>query len=84
MLRLEIVVLEFGFLLFSGVQLGRPDLVPRTPPLGENPADYEANLSTSSLGSTGIASTSPPLRSVGVEVHKSANTEFDHHRYRRQ
>uniref|UniRef100_A0A8C2ZAX1 Phosphatidylinositol-4-phosphate 5-kinase, type I, alpha, b n=1 Tax=Cyclopterus lumpus TaxID=8103 RepID=A0A8C2ZAX1_CYCLU len=57
------------------VQLGRPDLVPRTPPLGENPSDYEANLSTSSLGSTGVASTSPPLRSVGVEVHKSANTE---------
>uniref|UniRef100_A0A8C2ZAS4 Phosphatidylinositol-4-phosphate 5-kinase, type I, alpha, b n=1 Tax=Cyclopterus lumpus TaxID=8103 RepID=A0A8C2ZAS4_CYCLU len=47
---------------FSGVQLGRPDLVPRTPPLGENPSDYEANLSTSSLGSTGVASTSPPLR----------------------
>ncbi|XP_037640455.1 phosphatidylinositol 4-phosphate 5-kinase type-1 alpha-like isoform X2 [Sebastes umbrosus] len=63
----------------SGVQLGRPDLVPRTPPLGENPADYDANLSTSSLGSTGVASTSPPLRSVGVEVHKSANTDFDHH-----
>ncbi|KAM6935410.1 phosphatidylinositol 4-phosphate 5-kinase type-1 alpha isoform 1-T1 [Lycodopsis pacificus] len=62
----------------SGVQLGRPDLVPRTPPLGENPSDYEANLSTSSLGSTGVASTSPPLRSVGVEVHKSANTELDH------
>uniref|UniRef100_A0A8C9YKV5 Phosphatidylinositol-4-phosphate 5-kinase, type I, alpha, b n=1 Tax=Sander lucioperca TaxID=283035 RepID=A0A8C9YKV5_SANLU len=48
--------------LFPGVQLGRPDLVPRTPPLGENSADYEANLSTSSLGSTGVASTSPPLR----------------------
>ncbi|XP_031155124.1 phosphatidylinositol 4-phosphate 5-kinase type-1 alpha-like isoform X2 [Sander lucioperca] len=63
----------------SGVQLGRPDLVPRTPPLGENSADYEANLSTSSLGSTGVASTSPPLRSVGVEVHKSANTDHDHH-----
>ncbi|XP_044065280.1 phosphatidylinositol 4-phosphate 5-kinase type-1 alpha-like isoform X1 [Siniperca chuatsi] len=61
----------------SGVQSGRPDLVPRTPPLVENPADCEANLSTSSLGSTGVASTSPPLRSVGVEVHKSANTDFD-------
>uniref|UniRef100_A0A672J5C6 Phosphatidylinositol 4-phosphate 5-kinase type-1 alpha-like n=1 Tax=Salarias fasciatus TaxID=181472 RepID=A0A672J5C6_SALFA len=56
----------------SGVQLGRPDLVPRTPPLVDNPADCEANLSTSSLGSTGVASASPPLRSVGVEVHKSA------------
>ncbi|XP_033983557.1 phosphatidylinositol 4-phosphate 5-kinase type-1 alpha-like isoform X1 [Trematomus bernacchii] len=65
----------------SGVQFGRPDLVPRTPPLGENPADYEVNLSTSSLGSTGLASTSPPLRSVGVEVHKSANTDLDHHSF---
>ncbi|XP_030604952.1 phosphatidylinositol 4-phosphate 5-kinase type-1 alpha [Archocentrus centrarchus] len=62
----------------SGVQSGRPDLVPRTPPLVDNPADCEANLSTSSQGSTGVASTSPPLRSVGVEVHKSANTECDH------
>ncbi|XP_034554444.1 phosphatidylinositol 4-phosphate 5-kinase type-1 alpha-like [Notolabrus celidotus] len=61
----------------SGVQSGRPDLVPRTPsPMG-NAADCEANLSTSSLGSTGIASGSPPLRSVGVEVHKSANTDLD-------
>ncbi|KAG7234208.1 hypothetical protein INR49_005527, partial [Caranx melampygus] len=57
--------------------MGRPDLVPRTPPLVDNAADCEANLSTSSLGSTGIASTSPPLRSVGVEVHKSANTDHD-------
>ena len=58
-------VVEIWFLndtLFTGVQFGRPDLVPRTPPLGENPADYEVNLSTSSLGSTGLASTSPPLR----------------------
>ncbi|KAE8288810.1 Phosphatidylinositol 4-phosphate 5-kinase type-1 alpha [Larimichthys crocea] len=62
----------------SGVQSGRPDLVPRTPPLVDNPADYDANLSTSSLGSTGVASISPPLRSVGVEVHKSANTDLDH------
>ncbi|XP_069394094.1 phosphatidylinositol 4-phosphate 5-kinase type-1 alpha-like isoform X2 [Paralichthys olivaceus] len=61
----------------SGVQSGRSDLVLRTPPL-DNPADSEANLSTSSLGSTGVASTSPPLRSVGVEVHKSANTDHDH------
>nr|XP_020462945.1 phosphatidylinositol 4-phosphate 5-kinase type-1 alpha-like [Monopterus albus] len=61
----------------SGVQLGRPDLVPRTPPLLDNPADCEANLSTSSLGSTGVAPTSPPIRSVGVEVHKSANTDHD-------
>nr|XP_046256841.1 phosphatidylinositol 4-phosphate 5-kinase type-1 alpha-like [Scatophagus argus] len=60
----------------GGMQSGKPDLVPRTPPL-ENPADYQANLSTSSPGSTGIGSSSPPLRSVGVEVHKSANTDLD-------
>lgn len=48
--------------LLPGMQSGRPDLVPRTPPLVENPADCEANLSASSLGSTGVASTSPPLR----------------------
>ncbi|KAM3873318.1 phosphatidylinositol 4-phosphate 5-kinase type-1 alpha [Diretmus argenteus] len=61
----------------SGMQSGRPDLVPRTPPLAGSSADYETNLSTSSLGSTGLASSSPPLRSVGVEVHKSANTDQD-------
>lgn len=48
--------------LLVGVQLGRPDLVPRTPPPAENLADCEANLSTSSLGSTGLVSTSPPLQ----------------------
>ena len=48
--------------LFSGMQSGRPDLVPRTPPLTGNPSDCEANLSTSSLGSTGVASSSPPVR----------------------
>uniref|UniRef100_A0A7N6C0W2 Phosphatidylinositol-4-phosphate 5-kinase type 1 alpha n=1 Tax=Anabas testudineus TaxID=64144 RepID=A0A7N6C0W2_ANATE len=70
--------------LFSGMYSGKPDLVPRTPPLVDNPADSEANLSTSSLGSTGVAGTSPALRSVGVEVHKSAHTDHDHgafHRY---
>ncbi|XP_024123873.1 phosphatidylinositol 4-phosphate 5-kinase type-1 alpha isoform X1 [Oryzias melastigma] len=61
----------------SSVLSGRPDLVPKTPPLPDNPADCEANLSTSSLGSTGAPSSSPPLRSVGVEVHKSANTDND-------
>uniref|UniRef100_A0A7N8WHQ9 Phosphatidylinositol-4-phosphate 5-kinase type 1 alpha n=1 Tax=Mastacembelus armatus TaxID=205130 RepID=A0A7N8WHQ9_9TELE len=61
----------------SEAESSRPDLVPRTPPLGDNTADCEANLSTSSLGSTGVATTSPPLRSVGVEVHKSANTDHD-------
>ncbi|XP_074539658.1 phosphatidylinositol 4-phosphate 5-kinase type-1 alpha [Halichoeres trimaculatus] len=60
-----------------GVQSGRPDLVPRTPSPVGNAADCEANLSTSSLGSTGVPSSSPPLRSVGVEVHKSANTDLD-------
>uniref|UniRef100_A0A7N6FIZ5 Phosphatidylinositol-4-phosphate 5-kinase type 1 alpha n=1 Tax=Anabas testudineus TaxID=64144 RepID=A0A7N6FIZ5_ANATE len=64
--------------LFSGMYSGKPDLVPRTPPLVDNPADSEANLSTSSLGSTGVAGTSPALRSVGVEVHKSAHTDHDH------
>ncbi|XP_037130254.1 phosphatidylinositol 4-phosphate 5-kinase type-1 alpha-like isoform X1 [Syngnathus acus] len=58
----------------DGVQAGRPDLVPRTPPLHDNPADCEANLSTSSVGSLELGS-SPPLRSVGVEVHKSAHTD---------
>ncbi|KAM3614287.1 uncharacterized protein V6R79_012219 [Siganus canaliculatus] len=61
----------------SGMQSDRPDLVPRTPPPAENPADYQANLSTSSVGSAGASPTSPPLRSVGVEVHKSANIDFD-------
>uniref|UniRef100_A0A3B4XT57 Phosphatidylinositol-4-phosphate 5-kinase, type I, alpha, b n=1 Tax=Seriola lalandi dorsalis TaxID=1841481 RepID=A0A3B4XT57_SERLL len=61
-LKVEILVLKFAVMLFSGVQSERPDLVPRTPPLVDNPADCEANLSTSSLGSTGVASTSPPLR----------------------
>ncbi|KAM4551228.1 LOW QUALITY PROTEIN: phosphatidylinositol 4-phosphate 5-kinase type-1 alpha-like [Odontesthes bonariensis] len=58
----------------AGMQLGRPDLVPRTPPLTGNSSDCEIYLSTSSLGSTGVASSSPP---IGVEVHKSANTDYD-------
>lgn len=61
----------------AAVQSGRPDLVPRTPPPMDNPADAEANLSTSSVGSTGVTASSPRLRSVGVEVHKSENTEHD-------
>ncbi|XP_061838515.1 phosphatidylinositol 4-phosphate 5-kinase type-1 alpha-like isoform X1 [Nerophis lumbriciformis] len=55
---------------------GRPDLVPNTQPLQDNATECEANLSTSSVGSLEFAS-SPPLRSVGVEVHKSANTDYD-------
>uniref|UniRef100_A0A3B3V8D3 Phosphatidylinositol-4-phosphate 5-kinase, type I, alpha, b n=1 Tax=Poecilia latipinna TaxID=48699 RepID=A0A3B3V8D3_9TELE len=50
------------FLWLLGVQSDKPDLVPRTPPPADNPADAEANLSTSSLGSTGAGSASPPLR----------------------
>lgn len=61
----------------AAVQSGRPDLVPRTPPPIDNPADAEANLSTSSVGSTGVTVSSPRLRSVGVEVHKSENTEHE-------
>lgn len=64
-LRVEILAMKYVIIvdtLHSGVQSGRPDLVPRTPPLVDNPADYDANLSTSSLGSTGVASISPPLR----------------------
>ncbi|XP_077453754.1 phosphatidylinositol 4-phosphate 5-kinase type-1 alpha isoform X1 [Stigmatopora argus] len=64
----------------SVVQPGRPDLVPRTPPLHDNPADCEANLSTSSVGSLELGS-SPPLRSVGVEVHKSAHTDYDQYAF---
>uniref|UniRef100_A0A3Q3DUI6 Phosphatidylinositol-4-phosphate 5-kinase, type I, alpha, b n=1 Tax=Hippocampus comes TaxID=109280 RepID=A0A3Q3DUI6_HIPCM len=44
----------------DSVQPGRPDLVPRTPPLHDNTAECEANLSTSSVGSLELAS-SPPL-----------------------
>ncbi|XP_064209559.1 phosphatidylinositol 4-phosphate 5-kinase type-1 alpha-like isoform X1 [Anguilla rostrata] len=63
----------------SGMQSGRPDLLPRTPPLeGVTSDSVETTLSTSSLGSTGPASTSPPLRAVGVEVHKSASTDQEH------
>uniref|UniRef100_A0A8C7M4A7 Phosphatidylinositol-4-phosphate 5-kinase type 1 alpha n=1 Tax=Oncorhynchus mykiss TaxID=8022 RepID=A0A8C7M4A7_ONCMY len=69
----------------SGMQSGRPDLVPRTPPLAGGSGDAEANFSTSSLGSTGLTSSSPPLQSVGVEVHRAVtSTEQDHgvsHRY---
>ncbi|KAG7457889.1 hypothetical protein MATL_G00232080 [Megalops atlanticus] len=52
----------------SGMQSGRPDLLPKTPPL-----DKSENKE-----GTGLATTSPPLRSVGVEVHKSASTDQDH------
>ncbi|KAG9355297.1 hypothetical protein JZ751_000135 [Albula glossodonta] len=59
----------------SGMQLGRPDLLPRTPPMDEAVCDsIDTTLSNCSLGSTGLGlgSTSLLVRSVGVEVHKSA------------
>ncbi|XP_075704551.1 phosphatidylinositol 4-phosphate 5-kinase type-1 alpha-like isoform X1 [Rhinoderma darwinii] len=53
---------------------GRPDLLPRTPPVDEAASDSLATtLSTSSLGSGEL--NSPAHRAVGVEVHKSETTE---------
>ncbi|XP_029141710.1 putative PIP5K1A and PSMD4-like protein [Protobothrops mucrosquamatus] len=49
----------------SGSQLGRPDLLPQTPPVEEANSDSAATtLSTSSLGSPGHSS--PAIRSVAV------------------
>ncbi|KAG9276550.1 phosphatidylinositol 4-phosphate 5-kinase type-1 alpha-like [Astyanax mexicanus] len=48
----------------NGMQSGRPDLLPRTPPLAG--VSTETNLPNFSA---------PSIRSVGVEVHKSASTE---------
>ncbi|KAM8825718.1 phosphatidylinositol 4-phosphate 5-kinase type-1 alpha-like isoform 2-T2 [Synchiropus picturatus] len=59
----------------SGVQPGRPDLVPRIPTSGGNSVDVETNLSTPLAGDTENTSVSLPLRSVGVVVHKAANTD---------
>lgn len=57
---------------------GRPDLLPRTPPVDEAASDSLATtLSTSSLGSGGL--NSPAHRAVGVEVHKSEVTESETH-----
>uniref|UniRef100_A0A671P7K0 Phosphatidylinositol-4-phosphate 5-kinase, type I, alpha, b n=1 Tax=Sinocyclocheilus anshuiensis TaxID=1608454 RepID=A0A671P7K0_9TELE len=62
----------------SGMQLGRPDLLPQTDPLAGSSSEFAAtNLPNSSPGSTGMISSSPPQRSVGVEVHKSAVIEPD-------
>uniref|UniRef100_A0A673I0J1 Phosphatidylinositol 4-phosphate 5-kinase type-1 alpha-like n=1 Tax=Sinocyclocheilus rhinocerous TaxID=307959 RepID=A0A673I0J1_9TELE len=62
----------------SGMQLGRPDLLPQTHPLAGSSSEFAAtNLPSSSPGSTGMTSSSPPQRSVGVEVHKSAVIEPD-------
>ncbi|KAJ8354710.1 hypothetical protein SKAU_G00222770 [Synaphobranchus kaupii] len=60
----------------SGMQSDRPDVLPRTPPLVGVPGDSVET--THSLGSAGLPSTSPPLRAVGVEVHKPASTDKDH------
>ncbi|XP_039219560.1 phosphatidylinositol 4-phosphate 5-kinase type-1 alpha isoform X2 [Crotalus tigris] len=50
-----------------GSLLGRPDLLPQTPPVEEANSDSAATtLSTSSLGSPGHSS--PAIRSVGAEV----------------
>ncbi|XP_023659697.1 phosphatidylinositol 4-phosphate 5-kinase type-1 alpha-like isoform X2 [Paramormyrops kingsleyae] len=60
-------------------QSGRPDLLARTPRLDELKNDSaETTLSNCPLGSAGLASCSPPHRSVGVEVHKPANPEEWH------
>ncbi|CAH2327488.1 phosphatidylinositol 4-phosphate 5-kinase type-1 alpha [Pelobates cultripes] len=62
--------------LEQGAHLGRPDLLPRTPPVDEAASDSLATtLSTSSLGSGGL--NSPAHRSVGVEVHKSEVPDYD-------
>ncbi|KAM3910146.1 phosphatidylinositol 4-phosphate 5-kinase type-1 alpha-like isoform 3-T3 [Leptodactylus fuscus] len=54
----------------QGGPYGRPDVLPRTPPVDEAASDSLATtLSTSSLGSGGL--NSPAHRAVGVEVHKS-------------
>uniref|UniRef100_A0A7M4EJV9 Phosphatidylinositol-4-phosphate 5-kinase type 1 alpha n=1 Tax=Crocodylus porosus TaxID=8502 RepID=A0A7M4EJV9_CROPO len=60
----------------QGSHLGRPDLLPRTPPVDEANSDSIATtLSTSSLGSGGL--NSPANRSVGVQVHKSESSAKD-------
>uniref|UniRef100_A0A8D0L1B0 Phosphatidylinositol-4-phosphate 5-kinase type 1 alpha n=1 Tax=Sphenodon punctatus TaxID=8508 RepID=A0A8D0L1B0_SPHPU len=57
-----------------GPHLGRPDLLPRTPPIDEANSDSVATtLSTSSLGSGGL--NSPANRSVGVQVHTAENSK---------
>ncbi|KAJ8386469.1 hypothetical protein AAFF_G00169390 [Aldrovandia affinis] len=64
----------------SGMHSGRPDLLPRTPPLDEAVCDsIDTTLSNCSLGSTGLGSTSLLVRSVGVEVHKSAGQDPSAH-----
>ncbi|XP_051577828.1 phosphatidylinositol 4-phosphate 5-kinase type-1 alpha [Myxocyprinus asiaticus] len=62
----------------SSLQSGRPDLLQRADHLAASSSEFaETNLSNFSLGSTGMTSSSPPTRSVGVEVHKSAIIEPD-------
>ncbi|KAK3572080.1 hypothetical protein QTP86_022310 [Hemibagrus guttatus] len=52
-----------------GMQSGRPDLLPSMPPLAGTSSDFEE----SDMPSPSV----PPIRSVGVEVHKAASTEPD-------
>ncbi|XP_043073014.1 uncharacterized protein LOC122323335 [Puntigrus tetrazona] len=62
----------------SCMQSGRPDLLPQTHPLAGSSSEFDStHLASSSPGSTGKPSSSPPQRSVGVEVHKSAVIEPD-------
>ncbi|KAJ8000322.1 hypothetical protein DPEC_G00203630 [Dallia pectoralis] len=62
----------------SGVQSERPDLLPKTPAQDDVTSNSgETTLSNSSLGSSGLATLSLSVRSVGVEVHKAAGTEQD-------
>ncbi|XP_060778001.1 phosphatidylinositol 4-phosphate 5-kinase type-1 alpha isoform X1 [Neoarius graeffei] len=52
-----------------GMQSGRPDLLPSMPPQSGTLSEVEAtDMPNPSV---------PPIRSVGVEVHKSASTEPD-------
>ncbi|XP_053091093.1 phosphatidylinositol 4-phosphate 5-kinase type-1 alpha isoform X1 [Pangasianodon hypophthalmus] len=52
-----------------GMQSDRPDLLPSMPPTAGPSSEYEAaDMPNPSV---------PPIRSVGVEVHKSASTEAD-------
>ncbi|KAJ0066175.1 hypothetical protein NL108_001417, partial [Boleophthalmus pectinirostris] len=57
----------------AGVQSGRPDLLPRTPPPTDCPAEAEANLSTSSVGSTGVTTSSPRLRVDNSEYMRNGD-----------
>ncbi|KAJ8273547.1 hypothetical protein GJAV_G00102840 [Gymnothorax javanicus] len=60
----------------SGMQSGRPDLLPKTPPLdGARCESVDTTLSNTSPGSAGLGSSTVLLRSVGVEVHTTESQE---------